>query len=73
MPPHIDKCVRLPKHVSGLLISLWEPANSLFVRNKYVTPTGKRLLIDSSGFYIGRHIYFILFYLAFKYIKVKYV
>ena len=30
-------------HVSGLLISLWEPANSLFVRNKYVTPTGKRL------------------------------
>ena len=30
-------------HVSGLLISLWEPANSLFVRDKYVTPTGKRL------------------------------
>jgi hypothetical protein len=29
--------------VSGLLISLWEPANSLFVRDKYVTPTGKRL------------------------------
>jgi len=33
----------MPKHVSGLLISLWEPANSLFVRDKYVTPTGKRL------------------------------
>ena len=31
------------KHVSGLFISLWEPANSLFVRDKYVTPTGKRL------------------------------
>jgi len=30
-------------HVSGLLISLWEPANSLFVRDKYVTPKGKRL------------------------------
>ena len=30
-------------HVSGLLISLWQPANSLFVRAKYVTPTGKRL------------------------------
>jgi len=30
-------------HVSGLLISLWEPANSLFVRDKYVTHTGKRL------------------------------
>ena len=35
--------MRIPKHVSGLLISLWEPANSLFVRDKYVTPTGKRL------------------------------
>jgi len=35
--------VRIPKHVSGLLISLCEPANSLFVRDKYVTPTGKRL------------------------------
>jgi len=23
--------------------SLWEPAISLFVRDKYVTPTGKRL------------------------------
>jgi len=43
IPPHIDRCVHIPKHVSGLLISLWEPANSLFVRNKYVTPTGKRL------------------------------
>ena len=30
-------------HLSGLLISLWEPANSLFVRDKYVTPTGKWL------------------------------
>ena len=43
MPPHIDRCVSIPKHVSGLLISLWEPSNSLFVRDKYVTPTGKRL------------------------------
>ena len=43
MPPHIDRCVNIPNHVSGLLISLWEPANSLFVRDKYVTPTGKRL------------------------------
>ena len=42
-PPHIDRCVRILKHVSGLLISLWEPANSFFVRDKYVTPTGKRL------------------------------
>jgi len=33
----------IPKHVSGLLISLWEPANSLFVSNKYVRPTGKEL------------------------------
>ena len=29
--------------VYGLLISLWEPANPLFVHDKYVTPTGKRL------------------------------
>ena len=43
IPPHIETCMRIPKHVSGLLISLWEPANSLFVRAKYVTPTGKRL------------------------------
>ena len=35
--------MRIPKHVSGLLISLWEPANSLFVRDKYVPFTGKRL------------------------------
>ncbi|KAK2144102.1 hypothetical protein LSH36_785g02025 [Paralvinella palmiformis] len=35
--------MRIPKHVSGLLISLWEPANSLFVRDKYVTLTGKWL------------------------------
>jgi len=33
----------MPIRVSGLLISLWEPANSLFIRDKYVTPTGKRL------------------------------
>ena len=43
MPPHVDRCMHMPKHVSGLLISLWEPANSLFERVKYVTPTGKRL------------------------------
>ena len=30
-------------HVSELLISLCDPANSLFIRDKYVTPTGKRL------------------------------
>ena len=36
--------IRIPKHMSGLLISLWEPANSLF--DKYVTPTGKRLHAD---------------------------
>jgi len=35
--------VRIPKHVSGLLISLWEPPNSLFVPYKYVTLTGNRL------------------------------
>ena len=35
--------MRIPMHMSHLLISLWEPANSLFVRDKYVTPTGKRL------------------------------
>jgi len=29
--------------VSGLLISLCGSTNSLFVRDKYVTPTGKRL------------------------------
>jgi len=34
--------MRIPMHVSGLLISLSEPTNS-FVRDKYVTPTGKRL------------------------------
>ena len=32
-------------HVAGLLISLWGTANSLFVREKYVTPTGKRLQV----------------------------
>ena len=41
--PHIDTYMRIPKHVSGLLISLWRSANSLFVRDKYATPTGKRL------------------------------
>ena len=35
--------MRIPKHVSCLLISLWEPAYSLYVGDKYVTPTGKRL------------------------------
>jgi len=35
--------MRIPKHVSGLLISLLEPANSLFVSDKYVTHTGKQL------------------------------
>ena len=35
--------MRIPKRVSGLLSSLWEPANSLSVRDKYVPPTGKRL------------------------------
>ena len=35
--------MHIPKHVSGLIISMWEPANSLLVRDKYVTPTGKRL------------------------------
>ena len=38
----MNKCIIILL-VSGLLISLWEPANSLFVRDKYVTPTGKRL------------------------------
>ena len=44
-------------HVSGLLISLWEPANSLFVRDKYVTPTGKRLhagYVQKNGIYSSR-------------------
>ena len=35
--------MRIPIHVSELLISLWGPANSFFIRDKYVTPTGKRL------------------------------
>ena len=38
--------MRIPKHVSGLLISLWEPVNSLFLRDKYVTLTRKRLHAD---------------------------
>ena len=32
-----------PIHVSGLLISLCDAANWLFLGDKYVTPTGKRL------------------------------
>ena len=36
-------CVCRSIHVSGLLISLWGLAKSLFVRDKYVTPAGKRL------------------------------
>jgi len=35
--------MRIPMYVSGLLISLWGPAKMLFVRDKYVTPTGKWL------------------------------
>jgi len=35
--------MRIPLHVSELLINLWAAAKSLFVRDKYVTPTGKRL------------------------------
>ena len=38
LPP----CMCITKHVSGLLISLWVPPNSFFVRDKYVTSTGKR-------------------------------
>ena len=36
---------RIPMHVSGLLISLRGPANTFFVRHKYVTLTGNRLHI----------------------------
>jgi len=43
-PPNIDTYIRRPTHVFGLRISLRGPANSLFVSDKYVTPTGKRLL-----------------------------
>ena len=42
-PPYIDTYAHIPLHVPRLVISLWEPANSLFVRDKYVTPTGKQL------------------------------
>ena len=35
--------MHIPMHVPSLLISRWELANSIFVRDKYVTPTGKRL------------------------------
>ena len=40
---YIDTYIRISIHMSELLISLWGPANSLFVRDKYVTPTGKQL------------------------------
>ena len=42
---HVDlQCISMYYHRDhGLLISLWEPANSIFVRDKYVTSTGKRL------------------------------
>ena len=32
--------IHRPMHVSGLLISLWDPANPPFVRDIYTTPTG---------------------------------
>jgi len=35
--------MRIPMHVFGLLISLRDPANSLFVRDKYITLAEKRL------------------------------
>ena len=35
--------MHIPVHVSGLLISLWGTANSLFVRDNYITHTGKWL------------------------------
>ena len=41
--PYIETYLGIPMHVSGRLVSLWKPAISLFVRDKYVTPTGKRL------------------------------
>jgi len=34
--------------MSWLLINLWEPANPLFARDKYVTPTGKRLYVGNA-------------------------
>ena len=42
-PQHIYTNVNL--YMSGSLINLWDPANPLFLRNKYVTPTGKKLYI----------------------------
>jgi len=33
-------------HMSGLLISLWDPANQLFIPDKYVMPTRKRLHVS---------------------------
>ena len=43
MPPYIYTYIRRPIHVSGLLINLSGPTNSLFVCDKYVTSTRKRL------------------------------
>ena len=44
IPPHIDRCVRIPKHVCLVYSSACgEAANSLFVHDKYVTNTGTRL------------------------------
>jgi len=42
-PLHIDTYRRTPIHVYGLLISLWGPANSLYISDKCGMPTGKRL------------------------------
>ena len=33
--------IYLPINISGLFISLWGPDNSLFIRDKYHTSTGK--------------------------------
>jgi hypothetical protein len=35
--------MRIPMHASGLLNSLWARAKWLFICDKHVTPTGKRL------------------------------
>ena len=52
MPPHIDTYRHIAMHLSGLFISLWISANSLFVCDKYLTPTGKRL---NAG-YVEKHV-----------------
>ena len=62
--------MRVPKHVSGLLISLWEPANSLFVRDKYVTPTGKRL---HAGYVQKAELYGLYIFLKSVKISLKYL